>query len=360
MEHHAPAVAGVHRQLEVLPHQEGRRQGRLVGVGPGELLPAGLGLVGGQLHPRHLAVGKDKQQLPGVVPGGTGPHHPLLRVHGQLGGQVVAQDAGLGVVEVGHAGLVALLLVGEHQQLVPVGALPAEPGAVSLLVLLVAGHPQGLGGDLFEVPLLGEEQIHRVVRGLVLLPLVLVGLVVIEDLRAAGNGVLLLHLGELVHDDLPDALGVVDGDLQVGDLRLQGVHLLGALEDILLIDVPQADIRHVLRLDLVDAEPDHQVGHHLRVLLGLPDDLDGPVDVQKDALETLQKVQLVLLLLHVEVDPPPHGLGTPGGPLLQDFPHPHHPGHAGDEDVEVAGLAVLEGGHAEQLGHQLVRVGAPL
>ena len=115
---------------------------------------------------------------------------------------------------------------------------------------------QGLGGDLFEVPLLGEEQIHRVVRGLVLLPLVLVGLVVIEDLRAAGNGVLLLHLGELVHDDLPDALGVVDCGLQVGDLRLQGVYLLGALEDILLVDVPQADVRHVLRLDLVDAEPD--------------------------------------------------------------------------------------------------------
>ena len=40
----------------------------------------------------------------------------------------------------------------------------------------------------------------------------------------------------------------------------------------------------IFGLDLVNAEADHQVGHYLGVLLGLPDDVDGPVDVQQDAL----------------------------------------------------------------------------
>ena len=71
-------------------------------------------------------------------------------------------------------------------------------------------------------------------------------------------------------------------------------------------------------------------------------------------------MELLLLPVHGEIGAPAHGVHPPGGPLLQDLPHAHHPGHPGDEDVEVAGLAVQQGGGAEQLGHELVRVGAPL
>ena len=201
---------------------------------------------------------------------------------------------------------------------------------------------------------------HRVVGGVVLLPLGVLRLVLIEDVGAAGNGVLLLHLCQFADDDLPDALRVVDRGLKLLDLRLQGVHLLGALQDVLLVDVAQADVGYILRLDLVDPEADHQVGDHLCVLLCLPDDLDGPVDVQQDAPQAMQQVQLVLLLLHVEVHPAADRVRPPRGPLLQNFPHPHHPGHPGDEDVEVAGLGIHQRSHAEQLGHQLVRVGPPL
>ena len=111
--------------------------------------------------------------------------------------------------------------------------------------------------------------------------------VVVDNLGAPGDGVFLLDLGELVHNNLPDALGGADNVLQVGDLVGEGVHLPGALEDILLVDVPQPDIGHVLRLDLVDAEADHQVGDDLGVLLGVPDDLDGPVDVQQNPPQAL-------------------------------------------------------------------------
>ena len=110
---------------------------------------------------------------------------------------------------------------------------------------------------------------------------------VVDDLRPPGDGVFLLHLGQLVHDDLLNPLGGVDGILQVGNLILQRVYLLSALEDVLLVDVPQPDVGHILRLNLVDAEADHQVGDDLRVLLGVPDDLDGPVDVQQDSPQAL-------------------------------------------------------------------------
>lgn len=49
-----------------------------------------------------------------------------------------------------------------------------------------------------------------------------------------------------------------------------------------------------------------------------------------------------------------------GRPLLQDLPHAHDPGLARDEDVEVAAEAVFQRGSLEELGHQLVRVHAPL
>ena len=228
--------------------------------------------------------------MAGVVGGDTGPHEALAGIHAQLGGQKVAQQAGLGVVEVAQAGLVALLPVGKDQQLVPVGGLPLEPGAVPLLVLLLPAHAQGLGGDLLEVALPGAEHVHRVVRGLVLRVLRGGGLVLVDDLRPPGDGVLLLHRLELGHDELLDAAGVVHDVLEVGDLLLQPGHLLNALEDVLLVDVAQLDVGHVLGLHVVDAEADHQVGHHLVVLLGLPDDFDGPVDVQQDLFQAAEQV----------------------------------------------------------------------
>ena len=61
-------------------------------------------------------------------------------------------------------------------------------------------------------------------------------------------------------------------------------------------------------------------------------------------------------IVHAALD----AVGAPRCPLGEDLPHPHDPGHTGDEDVEVAAYRVLQGRQAEQLGHQLVRVHAPL
>ena len=71
-------------------------------------------------------------------------------------------------------------------------------------------------------------------------------------------------------------------------------------------------------------------------------------------------MQLVLLLVEDEVHPPPHALGAPGGPLLENFAHAHNPGHSSNQNIKVTADGVLQGGHLEELLHQLLRVHAAL
>ena len=180
-----------------------------------------------------------------------------------------------------------------------------------------------------------------------------------DDLRQAGLGVPLAHILQLGDDDPLDAGGLGNQICQVVYLLLELVHLLGAFQDVLFVDVPQADVGHILRLDLVNAEADHQIGDDLGLLLCLPDDLDGLVNVQQNFPQTQQQVELVLLLLLVIGGTPPDGLHPPLTPLVQDLPHSHDLGHTADEDVEVAGHTVLEGSQLGQLGHNFLRVCPP-
>ena len=361
LQQQGPALGGVEDHLFLLPfrQEEDVLQGALVGVSPGELLPAGYRLVAGQGDPGRLAVFEEEEEVAGVVPCQASPEDGLPLLHLQLGGEVVPQDAGLGVVEVPDEGLVALLPVGEEEELRPGVGLPVEGGAVPLLVLLLPGHPQGLGGDLFKISLPGEEEVDRRHRQVVLRRGGLHQLVHGEDLGVPGGAVLLLHPFQLADDLLADPGGFGDEVGEVGDVLLQLLGLGGAFEDVLLVDVPQADVRHVLGLDPVQAKARHEVGHHHGVLLGLPDDGDGLVDVQEDDPQALEEVELLLLLLEGELGPPADAVGPPGGPPVQDLPHPHDLGHPVHQDVEVAGEGVLEGGGPEELLHELVRVGAP-
>ena len=182
----------------------------------------------------------------------------------------------------------------------------------------------------------------------------------VNDLGFPGLGVLLAYLRQLLHHDLADAGWLLQGVFQILDLPLQCLRLLHPLEDVLLVDVAELDLRHVFRLLLVDAEADHQVGDDLGLLLRLPDDGDGLVDVQQDALQTQQQMQLLLLAGEDEVHPPPHTLRAPCDPLLQQGLDSQHTGHPGDEDVEVAAEGVLQRCQLIQLLHQLLRVHPPL
>ena len=359
MQQQGPGLRADEGQLPVLRQGYQGRQGALVGVGPGELAAVGGGGVGREGDPCALAVFKEEQHMPAVIPRQHQVDDLLLLVHPQLGGQIVPQQRRLAVGKIGGPDLIHLLMVGEEHQLGVVGGLHLAEKPVTLLELLLAAHAQRLGGDLLKISLPGQKQRHGIVRRLLRLLLIL-RLMAENDLRFPGLGVLFPHLLQLSHDDLADAGGLLQGILQVLNFLLQGGGLLDPLEDVFFIDVAQLDLRHILRLNLVDAEADHQVGHYLRLLLGLADDLNGLVNVQQNALEALQKVQLLLLFVQHEVHPPPHAFRAPGQPLLQQRLHPQHPGHSGDEDVKVAAHRVLQGGQAEELLHELVRVYAPL
>ena len=119
----------------------------------------------------------------------------------------------------------------------------------------------------------------------------------------------------------------------------------------LFVDVPQLDLGHIFCLELVDAETDHQIGHHFAVLFGIPDDGNGPVDIQQNLPQSQQQMELFLLFAQVKINPAADALHPPGAPLFQQLAYAQHPGRAADEHIEIAAKGVHEGGHLHQLGH---------
>ena len=220
------------------------------------------------------------------------------------------------------------------------------------------GGAQALGRDLFKVALPGKEHGHRVVRhGLLLGGGGLLGQVV-QNFAATGLTVFFRHIVQFIDDDAADAGRLCQHIVQVGNVLFQLLDLAGALEDVFPVQVAQLDLCHIVCLHFINAKADHQVGHHLGLLLGGADDTDGLVDIQQDGGKTLQQVQPLFLAVQVVVGAAAHALDTEGRPLLQNFPHAHDPGLAGHQNVEVAAEAVLQRGGLEQFCHQLVGIHA--
>ena len=354
-----PVIRGIQHDLCVCLQRQGLHQGTLVGVGSRQLLAVGLCLVGGQRNLRRLAVFEQEQHKALVVPAEDQSRHVFPCLEAQLLGQIIAQLRRLAVVEVRKPGLVALEFVGEHQELRLIGGLSGQQQTVPFLELLLAAHAQGLLGDFFQIALFGDEDGNRVIRRLLLLVLLHNLRKVVDDLGFPGLTVFLGNPLQLLDDDVLQLPGAVQGIPQIGDLLLQLVDGLGLFQDVFLVDVAQLDLRHEVGLDLVDAEADHQVGNHFALQLCLTDDGHSLVDIQQNPFQTPQQVEPIFLLLDLVENPALDAVRPPGNPLLQDLPHAHHPGHSGDEDVKVAGEAVLQRGQPEQLLHQLVRVHAP-
>ena len=182
----------------------------------------------------------------------------------------------------------------------------------------------------------------------------------IEQAGPAVRAVGLCNGLQLPDDDRSDAGAALEDLFKVLNGLFQLLGLRRALEDVLLVDVSQLDLCNVVGLDLVDAEADHQVRDNLGLGFSAADDGDGLVDIEQDLAQAKQQVELFLLLLELVIGPAADALGPPGDPLLQDLADAHHAGHTGDQHVEVAGEAVLQGGVAEELLHQLLRVHAAL
>ena len=162
---------------------------------------------------------------------------------------------------------------------------------IALFQLVGTGGAQALGRDLFQVALAGEEHGDRVVRHRLFLGGSFLLRQVVQNLAAAGLRVLLGYLVQLVDDDAAHPGGLCQHIVQVGNILFQLLDLTRPLEDILPVQVTQLDLSHIVSLHLIDAKADHQVGHHLGLLLGGADDMDGLIDIQQDGGKALEQVE---------------------------------------------------------------------
>ena len=221
---------------------------------------------------------------------------------------------------------------------------------------MLTGHPQGLRRDLFKISFAGIEHGNGIIRHAFVLVLILGQLRLVQDLAAARLAVLLGDRRQFVDDDPFDFCRAVQDILQPGDVRFQVRRFLCTPEDVFAVQVAQLDLSHILCLHLVDAEADHQVGHHLGFLFGLAHNAHSLVDIQQNGLQALEQMQALFLALQIVIRTAAHALGAERGPLTQYLAHAHHTRHARDEDIEIAWETVLQRRHAEQLLHHLVRV----
>ena len=251
-----------------------------------------------------------------------------------------------------------MLLVGEDQKFIPVVCLPLLVWPIPLLIFLLTCHSQGQRGDFLQIPLPGQKQVYNIVgRGIVLIVGRLLD-VVVENFRAPRRPVFLFDLLQFLDDEALGLPGGFDRSLKAGNFLLQRSGFFCALEDVLLVDVPQPNIGHVFRLHLVQAKASHQIRDDLGVLLRLPDDFDRLVDVQKNKPQAFEQMQFLRLFLDGKLEASPDTLRPPGNPLIQNVPNSKHLRHPIDKDIEVARLAVHQGRQLEEPIHNPIRVGA--
>ena len=163
---------------------------------------------------------------------------------------------------------------------------------------------------------------------------------------------------ELLADHCLDLFLRAEQLFQLRNFPFQTLGLLQTVEQKFLVDVAQPDFCHILCLHLIDAEADHEVRNDLGVELCFADDADCLVDIEQDLAQTFEKMQLVLFLLQLEIDPPADALAAPRGPLLENLAHTQHARHAADQNVEVAAERVLQRRRFEELLHELFGVRA--
>ena len=216
-----------------------------------------------------------------------------------------------------------------------IGGRELDKGLVAVLVFERRSLLEHAVGHLFEIAPAREHDGHRVLLDLGL-QAYLDDLVGLNPARAARHHVLLVDRGQLVADDLLDVVLAGEDLLKLGNLTLELSDVLGAVEDVLLVDVAELKLGNKLGLGLVDVETLHKVGHDLSLELGATDDGDGLVDVEQNRLEAVQQVQALGLFAQVKVNAATRGLNTPLDPLVQDLAYAHNAGVTIDQHVKVA------------------------
>ena len=324
-----------------------------------QLLTVGFRCVGRHRYTGRLSVGKYKEQITLVICGGNHLHHEFPVSKSQFCRNVIAHDAGFGFRKVAGSGFVNLLLVGEKQQFDAVGGFQMTDDLVFLFQLLFAAHAERSRCDLFEVTTLRQKQVYRIIGNIFFVWFFLDVRRIIEQCLS-GLSVFFCGFFQLCNDDFLHLFRIRNGFFQFSNFLFQLVNLLRAFQNVFSIQVPQFDLRHIFRLNLINAEADHQIWYNICFFDGFPHDANCLINVQQDFFQTKEQMQFFLFFLEVEHQTAADTFQTECGPFLQNFSHAHNAGCSADQNIEVAGVVVLQRCHAEQLLHDLFRIRATL
>ena len=166
----------------------------------------------------------------------------------------------------------------------------------------------------------------------------------VDDLGAAGIGVVFPDLLELLLDDLVDALRLAQ---DVPQLRDQGLHFLEVVHDLLPLQAGEALELHVedgVGLDQAQPETLDEAGARLRRGLARADELDHLVQVVEGDDQAFEDVGPRLGLLEVVDRPPAHHFAPEGQEVLAGLEDVQDLGALIDDGQEDDAEGVLQGG----------------
>jgi len=198
---------------------------------------------------------------------------------------------------------------------------------------------------------------HRIIRDILFVRLFLYIGCVVEQ-RLSGLTVFFRRFFQLSDDDFLHLFRIGNGRFQLCDILFQLVDLLRPFQNIFPVQMTQLDLRHILRLDLINAKADHQIRHNIHFFFCLSDNADCLVDVQQNLVQTQQQMQLFLFLFQIKHQSAAHAFQTKGRPFFQNFTHAHYLRRTAYQNIKIAGIIILERCHAEQFLHNFFRVRA--
>ena len=168
--------------------------------------------------------------------------------------------------------------------------------------------------------------------------------------------ILLRHILQSLDDQVIEALRLTDNVFEIFDLLLKILTVRRPVQDILAVDVTEFDLGYILRLQAVDIKAFHQVRNNIRLQFRIPDDRDRLIDIKQDLGKTIEKMELILLLIHLIDDFPLLAGSSPDYPLRQKLCHTHNTRISVDQDIKVTGERVFQTRETEELRHQCIQI----
>ena len=96
------------------------------------------------------------------------------------------------------------------------------------------------------------------------------------------------------------------------------------------------DFSNIFSLNLINFETYHKVGNNFAFFFGVPDNLNGFIDIKKNLFKTFEKMKSVLSALQIKSGSPCHAFASEINPFIEKFLNAENSRIALDKHIEVA------------------------